>query len=483
MQHRAQGEGGAVSREPDAFEAEPDTPVPPPITGGVTRRERGSFFSTPAWVFWLLFSINVVNYLDRLLVVAVGPTIKAEFHLTDRTIGLLGSAFLIVYTIAALPLGLLADRVSRARVVAAGVALWSVMSGATAFARTFMGLVVTRAAVGIGEASYFPAGTALLSAYFPLERRAQANSRWGAGQIVGSALAFAGSAILFQWLGPRLGWRVAFLATAIPGLVLAVLMWQVRDTPAGAARSPKAGAAGAPGPAAPVERRDELREAAARIAQVLSIGTVRIGIVLQALIYIVVTPTVTFLTIYLRSSRSGFHLTDATAALLSGVVIVVGGLAGTLLGGYLAGWLSRRLRGGRLLAVGVSCALGLPCYVTMLLTHSVVVFVVLGMLGVLALNLQVGPLGASVQDATPPQLRASAVAVGLVIAHLIGDSWSPAAVGALSTRMGERTALGLLYVGTPALVLAVIVAVLGARTYARDVAARQREAAADKSQL
>src|SRR5258708_602485 len=106
----------------------------------------------PAFVFWLLFGINVVNYLDRFIAIAVGPTLKVRFHLHDEQVGLLTSAFLLIYTLSAIPLGLIADRVPRARVVAVGVGLWSLASGATAFVRGFRGLLLTRAAVGIGEA-------------------------------------------------------------------------------------------------------------------------------------------------------------------------------------------------------------------------------------------------------------------------------------------------------------------------------------------
>lgn len=426
------------------------------------------------WVLWLLFAINLVNYLDRLLAAAVAPTLKAEFNLTDRDIGLLTSAFLIIYTVAALPLGLLADRVARARVVALGVALWSVMSGATAFCRDFGGLVATRAGVGIGEASYFPAGAALLSAYFPLARRARAMSQWGAGQMVGTALAFALAALLDHVLGPGLGWRVAFAVAAVPGLALAALMWFVRDRPAhtaGEAVETDEFAPRAPGDQ-PSVSSGGFWSALAQIRDVLHIRTVVVGIILQAIVYIVTTPTITFLTIYIPSHDSGFHLAAGQAALVSGAIIVLGGLVGTLFGGYLSDWLSPRIPGGRIVVIGLGFACAVPCYIVTLLTHALPVFIVVGTLAVIALTIQVGPLSAVLQDATPEFLRASAVAVSLVVAHLLGDAWAAWAVGAISTALGERTNLGLLIVGVPALVVGVVVALLGARVYLTDVTAR-----------
>lgn len=225
------------------------------------------------------------------------------------------------------------------------------------------------------------------------------------------------------------------------------------------------------------ERRPEDGDPPGRIITVLGIPTVRLCILLQALTYVAVTPTITFLPIYLRSRHGPFHLSAPAADLLAGLLIVVGGLSGVLLGGYLADWLSARTRGGRLLAVGVGYAFGLPCYMVMLLAHSLLVFAIVGLLAVFMLNIQVGPLGAAVQDATPPGLRATSVAVVLLLAHCLGDIWSPTATGMLSTHMGERPALALLTIGAPALLLAIVASAWGAGVYARDVARRAHEAA------
>src|SRR5579863_8197209 len=243
---------------------------PPPIasdTGEPSARPRWVGFTSAGWIFGLLFAINVVNYLDRILAVAAGPAIKAEFRLTDFQIGALTSAFLIIYTLASLPLGLLADRVSRTRIVALGLLGWSIISGATGFVRGFGDLFLTRAGVGVGEASYSPAGTALLGACYPRAQRAKVFSRWGSGQIVGTALAFILIGSLDRWLGASHGWRVAFWLTAVPGVVLALLMWRVRERPA---IVPEAAAAAPLPPAAIASNwRVALTDGISRIKQVL----------------------------------------------------------------------------------------------------------------------------------------------------------------------------------------------------------------------
>lgn len=451
---------------------EQTAPALPAQSSPTTRKRRRLPIRAPATVFALMFAINALNYFDRFLVVAAGPSIKAEFHLRDREIGLLSSAFLLVYTLSAVPLGVLGDRLHRARLVGGVVAVWSIASAATGAVRGFSGLFTTRAAVGFGEAGYFPAGTALLSAYYPLRRRARVMSRWGAGQLVGIALAFIVSAWFAHWLGVSVGWRRAFLITGPPGLVLAVLMWLVAERPnippsASAAQVVKPSNV-APG-GTQAGARAVLTDAGTRIGTVLRIRTIWLVIALQAFYFVVATPAITFLPIYMRSPKGPFHIGVAEADLLAGAVLVVGGLTGVLLGGNLADWLTPRVRGGRVLAAGLGFGLALPCYAIMLLAHSLLLFVAAGALAVLALNIQAGPLTAAVQDATPHALRATAVAVTLLLSHVFGDVWAPTAVGALSTALHERSGMALLIVGLPTLAAAAAIGVFGARIYAREV--------------
>ncbi|MBF6591276.1 MAG: MFS transporter [Ktedonobacterales bacterium] len=418
-------------------------------------------------MFWLMFSINAVNYLDRFIVVAVGPALKDQFSLTDRAIGLLSTAFILVYTVTALPLGLLADRASRARVVAVAVGVWSVMSATTALARGFTGLLLTRAAVGVGEAGYYPAGTALLSSYFPRRDRARVMSRWQTGQLVGVALAFVISAALFAWFGHG-AWRLAFLITGVPGLVLAALMWRVPDAPPSdrAERLTEGEPPIAHAEAISGERLGGLLDS---IRAVSRIRTVRLVILLQALVYAIATPAVTFLPIYMVSAHSPFHVSRPLASLIAGTVTVGGGLCGMLLGGVVADRLSVRHPGGRVLTAALGFGLALPFYIIMLRASSLAVFIFAGVLATLALNLQAGPLTAAVQDATPPVLRATAVAVILLFGHLLGDVWAPVVVGTISTRLHEHTGTALLIVGVPVLAVATIAATLGARAYVQDI--------------
>src|SRR3989454_9441266 len=170
------------------------------------------------YVLAVMVGINFLNYLDRYILPAVATKIQGEFHLTDSQVGLLGSAFLLVYAVATIRSGIWADRGVRKTVVSVGVTIWSLATLSTGMARNYVQLFTARAILGIGEASYYPAGTALLGDYFRKEGRARAMSIWAAGTAGGVAVGFAGGGIGAR----RRGWGAAFSIAARPRVGFAV---------------------------------------------------------------------------------------------------------------------------------------------------------------------------------------------------------------------------------------------------------------------
>src|SRR6266849_8237755 len=179
------------------------------------------------FVFWIMFSISFLNYLDRYILNGAANVVARELGFGIDGIGYIASAFLVVYTLATVPLGIWADRAKRKDVVAISVAIWSLATAFTALANSFITLFISRMVLGIGEAGYYPAGTALLSDYFSRTKRAQVMSRWTAGSLVGLMIGFiAGGVIAGLGFGK---WRLAFLFTGIPGLLLAFLAYRLRE--------------------------------------------------------------------------------------------------------------------------------------------------------------------------------------------------------------------------------------------------------------
>src|SRR5260370_847467 len=145
--------------------------------------------SYPRYVLAVMVGINFLNYLDRYILPAVATKIQAEFHLTDGQVGLLGSAFLLVYAVATIPFGIWADRGVRKTVIGIGVTIWSLATLFTGLARNYAQLFAARAVMGIGEGRYYPAGTAMIGGYFNKEGRGRAMGVLAAGL---SAAAFRG---------------------------------------------------------------------------------------------------------------------------------------------------------------------------------------------------------------------------------------------------------------------------------------------------
>src|SRR3989454_2090171 len=264
-----------------------------------------------------MVGINFLNYMDRWVASAASPLIQQEFHLSDALVGLLGSAFLLVYAFAALPFGYWADRGVRKTVVAAGVAIWSLATLFTGFARNFAQLFLSRAVLGIGEASYYPAGTSLLSDYFPKEQRGRVMSIWGAGSTVGIAVGFAGGGFIAE----KFGWRSAFFFAAVPGILFALLAFGLREPPRGSMESR--------GPAL----KKTYDASLAKFLALLRIPTLRAPLGAPTLLFFVLASNAFWLPLVLNRR---FNLSVSKGGLLAGGGLGLCGVVGPPAGGWVA---------------------------------------------------------------------------------------------------------------------------------------------------
>src|SRR5436309_3480078 len=175
--------------------------------------------TTPRLVFTfgVLLAINTMNFFDRQILPAVQEKIRKEWNLSDSELGLLGTAFILLYAVVGLPLGRLADVWRRKWILAIGVALWSVLTLGSGLAWSFWSLFVMRLGVGVGEASCAPAASSLIGDLVPAERRARTLAVFMLGLPLGLALSFLVSGTIAE----RRGWQEAFFVAGLPGLLLA----------------------------------------------------------------------------------------------------------------------------------------------------------------------------------------------------------------------------------------------------------------------
>src|SRR6267142_263113 len=191
---------------------------------------RAKPLSSARTALFLLLGINLFNYIDRQVLAALEPDIRATFFAANDVnamtkTGLLGDAFFVTYMVSAPILGLLADRFSRWIIIGSAVILWSLASGGSGLAATFAILFATRICVGIGEGGYGPAAPTILSDLFPIEIRGRIMAIFCAAIPVGSALGY----VIGGLIGAHLGWRWAFYLVAPPGLLLGLLCFWQRD--------------------------------------------------------------------------------------------------------------------------------------------------------------------------------------------------------------------------------------------------------------
>jgi MFS family permease len=177
------------------------------------------------YVFLLLFLLYLFNYVDRMVIASLFPYLKVEWNLTDTDCGWFASIVTLMMTVFVFPVSLLVDRWSRKKAIAAMAVLWSVATAACALTKNFTQLFSMRAVVGAGEAAYTSGGHAMIAAYFPEEKRATMNGLFTAAIPMGTAIGvILGGAIAVSW-----GWRYAFGLLAIPGLIVAILFFWVKD--------------------------------------------------------------------------------------------------------------------------------------------------------------------------------------------------------------------------------------------------------------
>ena len=395
-------------------------PAPPPSSPGYAR-----------YALAILFAINLFNYVDRQIIFGVFPILKDDLGLSDTELGWLGSAFMFLYMVASIPIGVLGDRFARNRVIAIGVMVWGAATFLSGIARSYAQLFITRALVGIGEASYGPTATAMVSDFFPKSHRGFVNALFNAAIPLGGAIGVAVGGVV----GSRFGWRAAFLLVGLPSLVLGSLAWRLVD-PLRGGQDVAADDRRPPGrtpPAPPAVLRG--------ILGLFGTPTFIMVCAVGMLVAFATGAFAAWLPTYLYRVKR-FPLRDA--ALWYGALSAVGGLLGVVAGGAVGDTLARRTRAGHLLTIAGGFLLSAPFGFLFLLHERRSVFLPALFLAVFFLMLYVGSVNAVIHNVVHPAFRATALAIFVLLIHLGGDFLSPAIVGLISDRKSLQGAMMLL---------------------------------------
>jgi MFS transporter, Spinster family, sphingosine-1-phosphate transporter len=376
--------------------------------------------------------LNFLNYIDRFVLAAVLPRVKTELLLTDFQLGLLANAFLVAYFLTSPIFGVLGDRLSRPRLMAAGVIAWSIATAAAGITRNFVQLLLARACVGVGEAAYATISPALLSDYFPRAQRGRAFAVFYVAIPVGSAAGF----LLGGAIERAFGWRAAFYAVGLPGIALALLGLRVPDPPRGAA--------------------EEMEGSAAAVQPVggtlfsLFRNRAYVGTILGYAAYTFALGGLAFFMPTFFERVRGLELSRAD--FIVGSVTVLAGLSGTFVGGYAGDWTAARVKHGQLWLSGVSSIAAIIPVWLALTVKTAPIYVVWFFIAEFLLFLSTGPVNVVIVSVVQVGARAMAMAVSIFAIHLLGDAISPPIIGWLADING---------LGQAVLIVPVAVAISG----------------------
>lgn len=382
------------------------------------------------WALVLLLSMNLFNYVDRYILAAAEPQIRQSLLAADdpnalTKMGFLASAFLVTYMLISPLFGVLAERWSRWSLLALGVALWSLASGASGFAATFGMLLLTRCLVGVGEGAYGPIAPTVLSDYFPVQIRGRILAWFYVAIPLGSAIGFGLGGWLAKLNVAHESWRWAFWAVVPPGLLLALA--------ALFAREPGRGATELAAPPRRAQPRDYLLLLHIPSYVYATLGFTAMTFAMGALAM--------WVPAYLEAHQAP-PLWGIGPVTLFGAITALAGIAGTMVGGLLGDWLRPRWSGSYFLVSGIGLVLAAPClWIFLMLPFPGAWFFVF--LVEFFAFLGTGPTNTILANVSPPSIRATAFAANILIIHLFGDVPSPPLIGWIADRWSLTAGFGV----------------------------------------
>ncbi|MCX5818569.1 MAG: MFS transporter [Deltaproteobacteria bacterium] len=415
-----------------------------------------------SYVFLLLWLLYFFDYVDRMVVVSLFPFLRSDWGLTDAQCGAMVSAVYWAIILFSFPASIVIDRWSRRKTIGIMAVLWSLATAACAVTRNFGQLFAARTAIGIGEAGYAPGGTAMISALYPEKRRAFMVGIWNASIPIGMAAGI----LIGGYIASRWGWRHAFGIVALPGLIIALLFFFVRDyrtvglekrvdrDEAGlrghlAARCP-------PNSTKKMTKMDIVRTFL-RTPSLLLTYLGFAGMMFTSI------SMASFLPTYFHRVQ-GLPIGKASL-LTSGIMLT--SIIGSPLGGWISDWWMTKRIQARLLVPCIFALLtaalflgGLHFFSGGFVQYGILLFA--GMASIAWASSAI----AVTQDVVHPGLRAVSYALCVITQNVLGSSLGPIVTGAFSDRFGILTALKI--ASCTALISAVLF-YIGSRFYKRDL--------------
>lgn len=380
----------------------------------------------PVAILSLLTAINLLNYLDRLVVSAVLSRIKDDLDMSAFEGGLLATIFLIGYFVTSPIFGTLGDRGKRVVLISIGIGIWSLATIASGLATTKVALFVARAFVGVGEASYTAVAPTIIDDLAPPEKKGKWLAIFYAAMPIGAALGYlVGGAV-----GNAHGWHAAFFVAGTPGIVLAVLCLFIQE---------------------PERKTKPERESAIASARALFPFPIYRRAVLGYAAFTFAMGGFAYWAPYFLEKAHHMKLDDANRGF--GTIAVVTGVIGALVGGWIGDRFAAKNHGaktdddnaslGYLRVCAWTTLIGAPLALAAILSPSSNAFFKWTFPAEIALFMSSSPINAVILRSVPVERRASAMALSVFVIHLLGDLWSPPLIGFIADRTNMQTAMWL----------------------------------------
>jgi MFS family permease len=398
------------------------------------------------YIFVLLFLLYMFDYIDRMIVTSMFVHIEAALGITHTQSGLLVSAVYWAIVLLTFPVSILVDRWNRTKTIGIMAVLWSMATFLCALTGNFVQLLLARALIGVGEAGYAPGGTAVISGLYPEDKRSKMMGLWNASIPLGTAI----GVLLGGIIATRLGWKHAFGLVALPGFIVAVLFFFVKDY-----KTVDLSYTDSQNQKTKMKGRDFLREFISKPSLILTY----FGF---AAVIFVTTSLMTWLSSYFHVTRD---LPMEKAGTMASAVVVLA-IVGAPLGGYITDlWRKKDIR-ARLLFPTISTSLAaIFLMIALWLTKGAIQYVFFLLVGVTVTAFLPAAISVT-QDVIHAGMRAMSYAVAVVVQNLLGASMAPIVIGRLYDLYDIKTALALLPF---MLLLGAILFYIGSRFYVKDI--------------
>lgn len=386
------------------------------------------------------------DYIDRMVITSMFPSIEKEWGITHTQSGMLVSAVYWAIVILTFPVSLLVDRWSRTKTIGIMAIMWSFATALCALTGNYVQLFMARALIGIGEAGYAPGGSAVISGLFPLEKRSRMMGLWNASIPLGTAIGhFLGGVIAVH-----LGWKHAFGIVAIPGLIIAILFLFIKDY-----KTVDLAFVDKTSHRVRMEKKDMVKEFLSRPSVIYTYFG-------MAAVVFVTTALITWLSTYFQNVQ-GMPMDKAGG---KASIVMVLALVGAPIGGYITDAWRKTRANARLLFPALSTLItAVLLFIALQMKPGTIQYIVLLAMGVFIIMFIAGA-AAVTQDVIHPGLRATSYAIAVLVQNLLGSSMAPMILGRIYDKTNIKTALSILPF---MLVIGSVLFYLGSRYYNKDM--------------